>query len=51
MRTWVYIDGFNLCCTIRNSDRNWLDINALSGATMLHVEGRPCYSFRILEND
>jgi hypothetical protein len=34
MRTWVYIDGFNLYYAIRNSGCKWLNIKTLSETTM-----------------
>ena len=34
MRTWVYIDGFNLYYGIRDSGCKWLNIKALSEAAM-----------------
>ena len=34
MRTWVYIDGFNLYYAIRDSGCKWLNIKALTEAAM-----------------
>ncbi|MCM8596891.1 NYN domain-containing protein [Accumulibacter sp.] len=50
MRTWVYIDGFNLYYGIRNSGCKWLNIKALSEAAMpsgVVVEKLKYYTARV----
>lgn len=50
MRTWVYIDGFNLYYAIRDSSCKWLDIKALTEAAMpagIVVEKLKYYTARV----
>ena len=50
MRTWVYIDGFNLYYAIRDSGCKWLDIKALTEAAMpagIVVEKLKYYTARV----
>ncbi len=50
MRTWVYIDGYNLYYAIRDSGCKWLDIKALAEAAMptgIVVEKLKCYTARV----
>lgn len=50
MRTWVYIDGFNLYYAIRESGCKWLNIKALTEAAMpagIVVEKLKYYTARV----